>query len=56
MGEGAVLGAPALSVPAPDARAAADALVRAAEGAGRNVERVRPAWLVAEAERLRGRA
>ncbi|WP_327117037.1 trypsin-like peptidase domain-containing protein [Streptomyces sp. NBC_01341] len=48
--------AAALAGPVPDARAAADALVRAAEGAGRNVEMVRPAWLVAEAERLRGPA
>ncbi|MFE4690861.1 tetratricopeptide repeat-containing serine protease family protein [Streptomyces sp. NPDC056749] len=46
--------AESLSGPAPDPRAAADALVRAAEGTGRNVEMVRPAWLVEEAERLRG--
>ncbi|MDF6020138.1 trypsin-like peptidase domain-containing protein [Streptomyces sp. JH34] len=46
--------AEALSRPAPDPRAAGDALLRAAEGTGRNVEMVRPAWLVEEAERLRG--
>ncbi|MFE5238778.1 MULTISPECIES: trypsin-like peptidase domain-containing protein [unclassified Streptomyces] len=45
-------GALALTPPGP--AAAADALVRAAQGTGRNVEMVRPAWLVEEAERLRG--
>ncbi|MFE7402211.1 trypsin-like peptidase domain-containing protein [Streptomyces sp. NPDC057557] len=38
----------------PDPQAAADALARAADGVGRNVEMVRPAWLTEEAERLRG--
>ncbi|WP_405686511.1 hypothetical protein [Streptomyces sp. NBC_00057] len=38
----------------PDPQAAADVLVRAAGGVGRNVEMVRPAWLTEEAERLRG--
>ncbi|MFE4795344.1 trypsin-like peptidase domain-containing protein [Streptomyces sp. NPDC056708] len=38
----------------PDPQAAADALDRAADGVGRNVEMVRPAWLTEEAERLRG--
>lgn len=40
----------------PDPRAAADALVRAADGVGGNVEMVRPAWLIEEAGRLRGEA
>ncbi|MEU3185104.1 tetratricopeptide repeat protein [Streptomyces sp. NPDC006923] len=38
---------------APDPRAAADALVRAAEAGGHNAEMVSPDWLTAEAERLR---
>ncbi|MFG2983047.1 trypsin-like peptidase domain-containing protein [Streptomyces sp. NPDC048258] len=44
----------ARAVPGP--RAAADALVRAADGTGRNVEMVRPAWLTEEAARLRAEA
>ncbi|MFB7783871.1 trypsin-like peptidase domain-containing protein [Streptomyces vinaceus] len=44
----------ARSVPA--AREAADALVRAAQAAGGNVEMVRPAWLTAQAEALREHA
>ncbi|MFI6002043.1 trypsin-like peptidase domain-containing protein [Streptomyces sp. NPDC051366] len=40
----------------PAARAAADALDRAAQGAGSNVEMVRPAWLTVQAEHLRDRA
>jgi hypothetical protein len=40
----------------PDPQAAADALTRAADGAGGNVEMVRPAWLIEEAGRLRGEA
>ncbi|WP_372348129.1 trypsin-like peptidase domain-containing protein [Streptomyces sp. KL116D] len=39
-----------------DPRAAADALDRAARGVGRNAELARPAWLVAEAARLRAGA
>ncbi|MFF2732372.1 trypsin-like peptidase domain-containing protein [Streptomyces sp. NPDC058008] len=46
--------ATALARPEPDPGAAADALVRAAGATGRNVEMVRPAWLVEEADRLRG--
>ncbi|MEU6867600.1 trypsin-like peptidase domain-containing protein [Streptomyces sp. NPDC046876] len=41
----------ARAVPAP--RDAADALDRAAQGAGRNAEMVRPAWLTAQAQHLR---
>ncbi|WP_328926722.1 tetratricopeptide repeat-containing serine protease family protein [Streptomyces sp. NBC_00190] len=44
----------ARAVPGP--REAADALVRAADSTGRNVEMVRPAWLTEEAERLRAGA
>ncbi|MEV6684517.1 tetratricopeptide repeat protein [Streptomyces sp. NPDC051130] len=40
----------------PAARKAADALERAAQGAGSNVEMVRPAWLTAQAEHLRDHA
>ncbi|MFF3859440.1 tetratricopeptide repeat protein [Streptomyces sp. NPDC002209] len=40
----------------PAARTAADALDRAAQGAGGNVEMVRPAWLTAQAEQLRDHA
>ncbi|MBT2489452.1 tetratricopeptide repeat protein [Streptomyces sp. ISL-96] len=36
----------------PDPRAAAGALIRAADGVGGNVEMVRPAWLIEEARRL----
>ncbi|QXE35607.1 serine protease [Streptomyces sp. GMY02] len=38
----------------PDPRTAADALARAADGVGGNVEMVRPAWLIEESGRLRG--
>ncbi|MEV6653591.1 tetratricopeptide repeat-containing serine protease family protein [Streptomyces sp. NPDC051219] len=40
----------------PDPQAAAEALIRAADGVGRNVEMVRPAWLTQEAGGLRGEA
>ncbi|MEV6734069.1 MULTISPECIES: tetratricopeptide repeat-containing serine protease family protein [unclassified Streptomyces] len=40
----------------PAARAAADALDRAAQGAGSNVEMVRAAWLTVQAEHLRDHA
>ncbi|OAH10251.1 tetratricopeptide repeat protein [Streptomyces jeddahensis] len=41
---------------ADDTQATADALIRAADGVGRNVEMVGATWLSAEAERLRGEA
>ncbi|MER5184087.1 trypsin-like peptidase domain-containing protein [Streptomyces sp. NPDC002896] len=41
---------------ADDTQAAADALIRAADGVGRNVEMVSPAWLTEHAQRLRGEA
>ncbi|MEV7177502.1 trypsin-like peptidase domain-containing protein [Kitasatospora sp. NPDC093679] len=44
----------ARAVPASQPAAAADALTRAADGIVGNVELVRPAWFLAEAERLRG--
>jgi len=40
--------------PEPDQQAAAQALLRTAEGTGRNVEMVRPAWVAEESGRLRG--
>lgn len=40
----------------PDPQTTADALARAADVVGRNVEMVPPSWLIEEAERLRGEA
>ncbi|MGW1026386.1 tetratricopeptide repeat protein [Streptomyces sp. NPDC002577] len=41
---------------ADDTQAAAEALIRAADGVGRNVEMVSPAWLTEHAQRLQGEA
>ncbi|MGW2998001.1 hypothetical protein ACWDA9_42425, partial [Streptomyces sp. NPDC001193] len=55
-GAAQALGEAARARMVPAARTAADALDRAARGAGGNVEMVRPAWLTAQAEHLRDHA